>query len=99
LEIENTQRPNNIVRLAGNSNLPPGVTAAPITIRLDATSNIAIGTQYVFLQTEPDPFEFVPEAGVGLFSLDSKRITGGHQTVCTLIKSGPNEWFLAGNLA
>jgi hypothetical protein len=99
LEILNTLRPNNIVRLAGNTNLPPGVTAAPIAIRLDATSNIAIGTQYVFLQTEYDPFEFVPEAGVGLFSHDSKRITGGYQTVCTLIKSGPNEWFLAGNLA
>ena len=98
LAILNTLKPNNIIRLAGNSNLPPGLTAAPITIPSDATSPIAVGTQYVFLQIEQDQFEFFPEAGVGLFSLSSKKITGGYQTVCTLIKSGPNEWFLAGNI-
>jgi hypothetical protein len=94
--VSSTQQPNNIVRLSGNTGQ---ATLATITIPSDSNSSIPIGTQYVYLQSEPDQFEFIPEPGVGLYSFGGLTKTGGTHSVCTLIKAGANEWWLAGNLA
>jgi hypothetical protein len=63
------------------------------------SSGASIGYQLVFIQTESMSVSFVTDGGgVVLNSFQNKTTTGGQHAVCTLIKTGADEWYLAGNL-
>jgi hypothetical protein len=63
------------------------------------SSGASIGYQLVFIQTESMSVSFATDGGgVVLNSFGNKFTTGGQYAVCTLIKTGADEWYLAGNL-
>jgi hypothetical protein len=59
---------------------------------------IPVGTQFVLIQVGSYPFVVQPASGVTVNSSGNKYRSGGEHSVCTLIKTDTNEWYLAGDL-
>ena len=59
---------------------------------------IPVGTQFVLIQVGTYPFVVQPASGVTINSSGGKYRSGGEHSVCTLIKTAANEWYLAGDL-
>ena len=86
--------PNNIVRVYDDA--PGGL----MIIGTESPEYIPVGTQYVFIQTGTYSFSISTDGGgVQLRSFGNKFTSAGQHAVCTLIKTAPGEWYLAGNLA
>jgi len=69
-----------------------------LVVPTNASVPIAIGTQYVLIQAETDPFTITHDPGVGVASRDNKFTSAGLYAVCTLIKTDTDTWYLAGDL-
>ena len=59
---------------------------------------IPVGTQFVLIQVGTYPFVVQPASGVTINSSGGKYRSGGEHSVCTLIKTAADEWYLAGDL-
>lgn len=59
---------------------------------------IPVGTQFVLIQVGTYPFVVQPASGVTINSSGGKYRSNGEHSVCTLIKTDTNEWYLAGDL-
>jgi hypothetical protein len=72
--------------------------ANTITISPDITTNMATGTQIVIVQLGAGQSTITAGAGVTLFTEGGKRVTKAQYAVASLIKLGPDNWLLSGNL-
>lgn len=91
--------------------LPIYVTAWNSIVRLDFTYNQSVqlptnaqntaivGTQVVFLQLGSGRLNFTPTNGNTVMSAGGKYITNQQYSVITAIKTGSNEWLIAGDLS
>lgn len=92
--IPSTAYPNNFVKkLDDGSN-----TVMTINIPTDSQSPIPIGTQFVISQDGNYGFQIQGLSGVVLKSAGGKYKSTGQYSVCTLIKTNTDEWYLAGDL-
>jgi hypothetical protein len=73
-------------------------TAHTVTISPDITTNFDVGTQIVVVQLGVGQTTFTAGSGVSLFTEGGKRITKAQYATASLIKLGPDNWLLSGNL-
>jgi hypothetical protein len=80
---------NNIVRLvfAGNS-----------SIVFSAGNTLPIGSQWVFINTTTHSRTFSAGAGATLLSQGNKFVLNGQHSICSVIKTASNEYYISGNL-
>jgi hypothetical protein len=72
--------------------------ANTITVSPDITTNMATGTQIVIVQLGAGQSTVTAGAGVTIYSEGNKRVTKAQYAVASLIKLGPDNWLLSGNL-
>ena len=82
--------PNIVVNVAAG--------AGPGTFTLVQETEMAIGTQIVFIQTGNYAITINTDANTYLAAFAQKKTTAGFEAVATAIKIGPSYWALAGNL-
>lgn len=92
----------NLITISGNSvynSVYICSSSGSANINIDATtSSLPIGAQFVFIQNDTTTKGFTASVGVTLRSFAGKVTMAGQYAVCTLIKTGANEWTLSGNL-
>ena len=71
----------------------------PVQLPTDVQSTAIIGTQVVFLQLGSGRLNFTPTNGNTVMSAGGKYITNQQYSVVTAIKTGANEWLIAGDLS
>jgi hypothetical protein len=101
----------SVTNYGDNQWLPTYVTAWNSIFRLnftfnqsvqlptDAQSLAIVGTQVVFLQIGSGRLNFTPTNGNTVMSAGGKYITNQQYSVVTAIKTGNNEWLIAGDLS
>jgi len=70
-----------------------------VQLPTNAQSTAIIGTQVVFLQLGAGRLNFTPTNGNTVMSAGGKYITNQQYSVITAIKTGANEWLIAGDLS
>lgn len=85
--------PNQVIKQDTNT-----ASTSVITVPSESTVSIPVGSQFVLIQSNSDPFVVTPESGVGVSVSGNRYKSNGLYSVCTLIKTDANEWYLAGDL-
>jgi hypothetical protein len=80
---------NNIVRL---------VYAGDSSIVFSADNTLPIGSQWVFINTTTHSRTFSAGAGATLLSQGNKFVLNGQHSICSVIKTASNEYYISGNL-
>lgn len=73
-------------------------TANTLTIPTNASVPFPLGTQILVSQLGTGQTTITPAGGVTLRSSGGKTKTSAQYSMCTLIKRGTNEWYLAGDI-
>ena len=63
------------------------------------TYTSVVGAQYVYVQIGIGRLNFTPSNGITVMSAGGKYFTNQQYSVVTAIKTGPNEWLIAGDLS
>ena len=73
-------------------------TANTLTIPTNASVPFPLGTQILVSQLGTGQTTITPAVGVTIRSSGGKTKTAAQYSMCTLIKRGTNEWYLAGDI-
>ena len=88
--------PNVVIKKLSDGNTG---TVTQVIIPLNSVNPIPVGSQFVIIQVDAQQVMVVKgNPSINLFSSGSKYKTSGQNSVCTLIKTDTNEWYLAGDL-
>jgi hypothetical protein len=82
-----------VIRIAPSTN-----TTVYVNVPTDASVAFPIGTQTIFAQVSAATVTVSAAAGVTLLSYQSKTSLAAQNSVASLIKTGTNEWLLAGDI-
>jgi hypothetical protein len=69
-----------------------------VTIPLNSSVPLLVGTQIAFIQTGVGQLVFVPDSGVTLLSKNNNRKVAARYSPATLIQKSANTWVLIGDL-
>ena len=109
-EFVKTAMHPQVVTLSDGQYAPNSTTAWQVIYRLNLTSDAsiqlptnaytqAIGAQYVYLQMGSGRLDFTPTNGNTVMSAGGKYFSIEQYSVITAIKTGANEWLIAGDLS
>lgn len=109
-EFVKTAMHPQVVTLTDGQYAPNSTTAWQVIFRLNFTSDAsiqlptnaytqAIGAQYVYLQMGAGRLNFTPTNGNTVMSAGGKYFSVEQYSVITAIKTGSNEWLIAGDLS
>jgi len=82
-----------VIRIA-----PASVTQVYVNVPASGTTNFPIGTQTIIAQVSAATVTVSAAAGVTLLSYQSKTSLAAQNSVASLIKTGADEWLLAGDI-
>lgn len=94
-------QPGDYQLLATDADFTVGMDSASpqnLTIPLDATESIAVGSAFSILTVGAAPFTLVPESGAVTVNVPSGATldSAGQGTFIYLLKTGTNEWYATG---
>lgn len=109
-EFVKTAMHPQVVTLTDGQYYPNSTTAWQVIFRLNLTSDASIqlptnaytqviGAQYVYLQMGAGRLDFTPTNGNTVMSSGGKYLSIEQYSVITAIKTGANEWLIAGDLS
>lgn len=74
------------------------VYAGASDVIFSAGNTLPVGAQWVFINTTSDNRNFSAGAGATLLSQGNKFTLNGQYSICTVIKTASNEYYISGNL-
>lgn len=83
---------------AGRTIDAESATSITVTIPLNSSVPLLVGTQIAFIQTGAGQLVFVPDSGVTLLSKNNNTKVAARYSPATLVQKSANTWVLIGDL-